>query len=226
MRQVFLYGKLATEFGPSFTLRANTVGAAVKLLEANFPGKFFKNIMGGFYKVVAGKNPEDGNGIHFDNALVRSRLNLGSKDLHIIPVPEGSGGNIGRIVIGIALIAAAFYFAPAVVAGGAAGGAAGAGAAATGGLGATAFGIGSFAVTYNSIALFGISLVIGGVAGLLTPMPKVGDYGSRESPDSRASFIFNGAQNTTEQGGCVPVIYGRMKTGSTVISGGITTEQI
>lgn len=214
MRKVRLYGALAKKYGSEFTLRANTVGQAVSLLEANFPG-FQRSLLGGQYRVVAGKSLEDEKGIVFTDELVKARLNLGSKDLHIMPVPEGAGG-VGRIVLGAALIFAAFYFAPAVV------GALGP----TQGLSATAFSVGSFGVSYQSIAMFGASLVLGGVSQLLTPTPKVGDYSGRESPDQRASFLFNGAVNTVEQGGPVTVIYGRMRTGSFVMSGSIVAEEL
>lgn len=214
MRNVYLYGSLAEQYGGQFRLRGNTVGSIVKLLDANFPG-FSKGIIYGQYRVVAGKSIDDEKATHFDNDMVRSHLTLGSKDLHIMPVAEGSGGGL-RIVLGIALIAAAFYFAPAVV------GALGP----TQGLGAAAISFGSFSISYQSIALFGASMVLGGISQLLTPTPKVNDYGSREAADERPSFIFNGAVNTVEQGGPIPVIYGRMRVGSTVISGGITAEQI
>ena len=220
MRNVYFYGALAEKYGPVLRLRGNTIGAIIKLMEANYPGQFLKGIMHGYYRVVAGKSVDDEKGIHFDNDLVRRNLTLGSKDLHIMPVPEGSGGGgFFKVVLGVTLIAAAFILAPAVV---------GVGAAATGGLGATAFSIGSFGISYGSIALFGLNLVLGGIAGMLTPTPKIGggEYAQRESADARPSFIFNGAVNTVEQGGPVPVIYGRMVVGSTVISGGIVAEQI
>lgn len=44
--------------------------------------------------------------------------------------------------------------------------------------------------------------------------------------DSSASFIFNGVENVDGQGGPIPVGYGRMMIGSTVISVGLDTEQI
>jgi len=216
MRQLFLYGELAEQYGPSFTVRANTVVAAVRLMEANFKGKFMRGIIDGTYRVVAGNSIDDEHAIHFDNELVRKGLNLGSKDLHIIPVPAGSGGSF-RIVLGIALIAAAFAFAPAAVM-------SAAGTAST----TATFGVelGTGFLSFQTMAMFGASLALGGIASLLTPVAKVGDYSSRETSDERASYLFNGAVNRVEQGGPVPLIYGRMRTGSVVISGGIKNEDI
>lgn len=221
MRQIFFYGALADKYGPVLRLRANTVGAVVKLMEANFPGQFMKGIMNGTYRVVAGKSVDDERATHYDCAMVKAGLSLGSKDLHIVPVPEGSGGGgFFKVALGITLIAAAVVFSGGLAAAG--------GAGALSGLGTTAFTVAGFNISYGSIALFGLNLVLGGIAGMLTPTPKIGgsDYADRERPDERPSFIFNGAVNTTEQGGPVPVIYGRMVVGSTVISGGITAEQI
>lgn len=67
----------------------------------------------------------------------------------------------------------------------------------------------------------GVSLVIGGVAQMLSPLPKTNGP-ENESP----SYIFNSAVNTTAQGYPVPVGYGRMIVGSAVISAGISVEDI
>lgn len=71
----------------------------------------------------------------------------------------------------------------------------------------------------------GLSLILGGVAEMLTPKPKL------NSPTQQAgqnpSFIFNGTVNVTEQGGPVPVILGRVRRASSVVlSAGLTVEQL
>ncbi len=73
----------------------------------------------------------------------------------------------------------------------------------------------------GSMIYAGIGLIIGGVASLLTGPPKI-DLPGKETQ----SYIFNGATNTTTQGGIVPVGYGRMIVGSIVISAGIETHEI
>jgi len=50
--------------------------------------------------------------------------------------------------------------------------------------------------------------------------------GIAEKEANRPSFLFSNVVNTTAQGHCVPVGYGRMRVGSAVISAGITTEDI
>ena len=65
----------------------------------------------------------------------------------------------------------------------------------------------------------GVSLVLGGVAAMLSPQPKMN---IADSPDNRASHLFNGPVNTVAQGNGVPIFYGCGIVGSSVISAGIT----
>lgn len=65
----------------------------------------------------------------------------------------------------------------------------------------------------------GVSMVLGGVAQLLAPTPK-----TPETEENTASYIFNGAVNTSAQGATIPVGYGRLIVGSAVISAGISVE--
>jgi predicted phage tail protein len=63
----------------------------------------------------------------------------------------------------------------------------------------------------------GIGLIAGGVINLLSQPPKFEDF--REiGGGKRASYLFNGPENTTREGGPVPVGYGRLIVGSQVLS--------
>lgn len=68
----------------------------------------------------------------------------------------------------------------------------------------------------------GTSMIVGGVVQLLAPSPK---KTGGDSPDANASYLFNGPVNTQAQGNPVPLLYGRLKVGSSVISAGIRTDQ-
>jgi predicted phage tail protein len=72
------------------------------------------------------------------------------------------------------------------------------------------------------VGLFGASLVLGGIAQLLTPTPKI----SQDEGDPRKSFSFSGIQNTNRAGVPVPVVYGETLVGSVVISAGIDIVQV
>lgn len=124
----------------------------------------------------------------------------GQQEIRIIPVIAGAGA-VGRILAGIALVAVAL-FAPF------------AGVALLPG------------VTIGSMALtVGASLVLGGVAQLLTPTPNL-PIGPNSQNDPRKSYSFSGVQQTSRQGVPVPIVYGETLVGSVVISAGIDTVQI
>ena len=64
----------------------------------------------------------------------------------------------------------------------------------------------------------GTGLILGGVAQLLTKMPKA--EGFKDSDDLKSSSFSNLA-NMTAQGAPVPLIYGKMMVGSKVLSQGV-----
>ena len=147
MRKVHLYGELADKFGKEFTLHVDNVGQMMRLMEANFPQQFLNAFRKGYYKVILGSDIDVGIPLAEENLP----MNLGKNDLHIIPVPTGHGrkGVLG-IIIGVALIATAFYLATPIV------GAAGPGM----GLAGNAFTVAGFGVTWGQIASFGASIAL------------------------------------------------------------------
>ena len=153
-----------------------------------------------YYKVAVNSWEIGEEELHYPN---------GQEDIKIIPVVGGAGGNAGRILLGAALIGASFLFPGA----GMFGHTSVFGSSTTGTL---MSGIGTLS------SAIGASLVLGGIANMLTPVP---DIPEREQ-DPRLSFNFSGIQNTSRAGVAVPVIYGQVLTGSVVISAGIETAQV
>ena len=130
-----------------------------------------------------------------------------SQRLVLAPVPVGRGG-VGKIIAGVALVAAAIVLGP--VTGGFLG------------LGVTGFLTGGAATAIGAI---GVSLVFGGVAELLTPTPKLpsvkgaSGFGSsstsgRSREEQLNSFTFDKSNANTVQGECVPVLYGERIIGA------------
>jgi predicted phage tail protein len=78
---------------------------------------------------------------------------------------------------------------------------------------------------YWAIGL-GVSFLAAGVAAMLTKPPKINSFDTLEQPDARSSFVFNGPTNKSKQGAAVPIVFGRMRTGSVIISAGISIEKI
>jgi predicted phage tail protein len=202
-RVIKVYGKLAKHLGQrSFKAAISTPAEAIRFLLANFPS--LRGVISeGDYKVTVGRSElEIGNHpeyLHYPSASFET--------IRIVPVVAGAGG-VGKILAGVALIAAAIVLAP--VGGGFLG------FAGTGFLSAGA------SVAIGSI---GASLALGGISQLLTPTPKI-SQGEDSTNDPRKSYSFSGIQNISRQGVPVPVIYGEVFTGSIVISAGINTEEV
>lgn len=123
----------------------------------------------------------------------------GGKLIRIVPA-TGGGGGFGKIIIGAALIAASIYF-PGV-----------------GAIAGTSFSLSSLAGS------FGASLVLGGISEMLTSNPSA--VAPVEKANNQPSYAFAGAVNTTAQGNAIPILYGRARIGSQVISTGLTANQI
>jgi predicted phage tail protein len=140
----------------------------------------------------------------YDLELEELHHPAGQAPISFVPVVAGAGA-VGRILAGIAIIAFAIVTA---------------GAGLIAGLG-----LGFGASTAISIGLVGLSLVVGGVAQLLTPTPKV-LQGADNQDDPRKSYSFSGIQNTSRAGTPVPIVYGETVVGSVVISAGIDTVQV
>lgn len=68
----------------------------------------------------------------------------------------------------------------------------------------------------------GEAMILGGVIQLLSPQRT----GKQPGVENQPSYAFDGPVNITEQGGPVPLAYGTVVCGSTVVSQGIDTTEI
>lgn len=201
LRKIKLYGQLAKFIGQR-VLEADvaTAAEAVRMLVANFPG-LEKHMADQHYRVTVGT---------YDLALDEIHDPAGQQDIMIVPVMAGAGA-AGRIILGVALIALAIAVP-------------GLGAAAGAKAAATIFGTG-FSSLALTVGVIGAQLVLGGVAQLLSPVPKV-PQGAGSDNDPRKTFNFSGIQQTSRQGVPVPCVYGLTLVGSVVISAGVDTVQV
>jgi predicted phage tail protein len=217
MKVVKVYGALRKRLGQCrFEFEVDTPAQAIKALCVNFPGldKWLidSEQTGMGFRVTVGREritPED--------ASV-AVLPWSERDVFsIAPVLVGAGQGAGRILGGIALVALSFVsFGGALAGVGAAGGLFGGAAAA----GAT--------VPFLSNALFGIgaSLILGGVAQMLSPQPSVSAFERGKEAARFESFSFSGIVNTSRQGMPVPIVYGRAFVGSAILSSGLDVAQL
>jgi predicted phage tail protein len=118
--------------------------------------------------------------------------------ISITPVIAGRGA-VGRIIVGALLIIGSFFIP----------------------------GLALFGIALAPIALgIGASLVLGGVAELLSPVPRADLNPGGEKDPKVDSYSFSGIQNSSRSGLPIPVIYGEVVVGSITISAGSTVEEI
>jgi predicted phage tail protein len=82
---------------------------------------------------------------------------------------------------------------------------------------------GAYAV--NIMATMLLSMALGAVFQALAPSPST-SAGSSNQVAEKASFLYNGAVNVTQQGGPVPLVYGDFLVGSVVISTEVSVDQL
>lgn len=208
LTDVFLYGDLGKKYGSKHCFDINSPRQAISALCANFKD-FNKDFIKYEYKVKIGDSfiSEQELVFNFDN----------KKTIKFIPIIQGNkrSGTV-KAIAGIAILTAATMGAASVY---------GPFLPGTSGFSATAFSAFGANVSYGTLALTGLAITLQGFSSLLTPLPK-SNYDSRESVDQRASFLFNGATNRSAEGATIPVVYGRFRVGSIVISSGLRIEQI
>lgn len=165
-----------------------------KLSDKNI--KFCLMINGEYFKTDQELDPEKPDTIRYSELCIKKEI----KTLDFIPIIEGAGSNvlsILTIIVGVVLIAT--------------------------GVGA-AFGAWALASTASASSLWattaivaGLGLLAAGITNLMTNPPKFEDFREIDGGGSR-SYLFNGPQNTTREGGPVPLLYGELIVGSQVIS--------
>ena len=178
------------QFGSEFRLDCQTTAEIVQALTSQIP-KLRQFIQQGLFTVRVGRD-------YFDNRYLEQGLSHKRKDdatVHFTPVLKGSkrGGLFG-VIAGVAIIAGAIALGPL------------AGIISTN----AAWIVGSV----------GASLLLGGVAQMLTKMPEMKMGTEKEKKQSTA---FSNLSNMTAQGKPMPLAYGRMRVGSLIISQGVET---
>lgn len=199
IRDVFLHGAAGRTFGRRFRLDVQSPAEAVRALMMLRPG-LRAVLRVGWWRVIVGP-PRIRNGVPVEHL----GMLMGSQPLHLVPAtpPAGGGGrgkSIGSIILGTVMIIAAVVI--------------------------SIVSYGSLTPIAVSVILSGVSMVAGGIAGLLTAVPTQTDPTQQANPDDRPSFLFNGVVNNSQQGAPVPLIFGRHLTGSIVVAAGLTTEDM
>ena len=206
MKVVKVYGELKKRLGQSrFELDVATPAEAIRALCANFSG-LQKWIIdseqdGVAYKVKVGKEQ-----IGEDNLETLHYPWSEREVFSITPVLMGAGkGGWGKVLIGGLLIGAALLTG-------------GTSLTVTGGLFAGAGGWSTVAAIAGNL---GVSTTLMGIGELLSPTPPV-----PEEAETLENYAFSGVANVSRIGTPVPIAYGRLFVGSSVISSGLDVDQV
>ena len=252
MKTIKIYGNLRKFCGGQklFRFDVSTPGEAIKALVANFPG-LDKHIVesqkdGIAYALKIGegfleKRDEE------DQSLDELHYPLADSEVFsIVPVVGGAWNPFKsirrafksvtkfvrknwKIVLGVTLIAAAIFIAPA--------GTALLGGMITTGGGALAGTAAWLGTAMTITASIGASLLLSGISDAISPQPEFPDYGSgggygggggsnAGADASRLeSFALSGIVNTARQGMPCSIAYGRVFCGSAILSTGRDVDQ-
>ena len=193
MVNVRFYGSLK-QFGSDFRLDCQTPAEVIHALTSQIP-KLRQFIQQGLFTVRVGRD-------YFDNRYIEKGLSQKLKDdstVHFTPTLKGSkrGGLFG-VITGVALIAGALALGP---------------------LGFSVIGANAAWI----VGGLGASMLLGGVAQMLTKMPSMS---TGKDADKKQSTSFSNLSNMAAQGRPMPLAYGRIRVGSLIISQGIETMDI
>lgn len=178
MVTIRLLGEAGRRFGRSFVLDVKNAAEAVRALCVQMPAMRQYLIESGDNGINWRVVTEDPLGLDEEGLFAPC-----SKRVVLAPQPAGRGA-VGRIIVGVVLIAGAFIIGQPW--------------------------LGQFA--FNLFVGVGTSLVLGGIAQLLTPTPQT--TASRSNEEQRNSFTFDKSNINTAQGSVVPVLYGERIVGS------------
>jgi len=178
MVTIRLLGEAGRRFGRSFVLDVKNAAEAVRALCVQMPAMRQYLVESGDNGIQWRVVTEDPLGLDEEGLFAPC-----SKRVVLAPQPAGRGA-VGRIILGVALVAGAFIIGQPW--------------------------LGQFA--FNLFVGVGTSLVLGGIAQLLTPTPQT--TASRSNEEQRNSFTFDKSNVNTAQGSVVPVLYGERIVGN------------
>lgn len=186
MVTIRLLGEIGRRFGRRFQLAVKTPAEALRALCVQIP-ELRQYLLESSEKGIDWRVVTD-NAVGLDEDQLLWPM---SKRMVLAPIPAGRGA-VGKIIAGVALVAFSILV-PAI------------GAAGTPWL----FGLTNF----TSIGLFGGAMILGGVAQLLTPTPKMpnvrtGLDSGRSLDQQLNSFTFDKSNANSLQAEVVPVLYG------------------
>jgi len=195
MKVVKVYGALRELLGKTrFEFVADTPAQAMRALLANFP-HLERWLIDSEKNGVAYRVTVGKQKIHNDDMSGMFAPWSEQDVFSITPVLIGAGRGLGSILVGVAIVAAAVFI--------------------------PGLGLGLSGALVTKVGLVGGALILGGIAQMISPVPKPPREASQLESNS-----FSGVANTVRQGVPVPIAYGRVFVGSAVISAGLDVDQV
>jgi predicted phage tail protein len=204
--KVKLYGELGKNFHKEYNLCVSSISEAIHAININSKRKLYPWLLerdkaGVRYKMIINGEPfktdKDLNNLNNIQDSELSIKNSKLKTIEIVPVLEGAGDEILGIFTVILGVVLAIV--------------------------GLAFAGPAWAAP---LIVAGLGLIAGGVINLLMRPPKFDDFRQIDSSAGKKSYLFNGPENTVNEGGPVPVGYGRLIVGSQVISAAYVISNI
>ena len=187
-KTIRFHGVLRERFGKEWRLEVNSVKEAMRLLSVQIQG--LEHFMLNAHK----------QGLRFAIFTDKRKtisdkevdMDIGAELIRIVPIVEGAGGSgLIQTVLGVAMVAAAFF---------------------TGGTSMAAWG-----ALQTGLFGAGIGMAMGGIASMLMPAATTTD---QNQDGNKANKGFGGAVTTVAQGNPVPILYGQREIGGFIISAG------
>lgn len=206
MVNVRFYGSLK-QFGSEFNLDCKTPAEVVHALTSQIP-KLRQFIQQGLFTVRVGRE-------YLDSRYLEQGLSQKLKDdatVHFTPTLKGSKrGGVFGVIAGAAIVAGALVLGP--------------------------LGLGVLGSTSAMmIGGLGASMLLGGVAQMLTKMPTMRgvtptgavkpESTKVKQEEKKQSTSFSNLSNMVAQGKSMPLAYGLIRTGTLVISQGVETMDV
>lgn len=194
------------QFGSEFNLDCKTPAEVVHALTSQIP-KLRQFIQQGLFTVRVGRE-------YLDNRYLEQGLSQKLKDnstVHFTPTLKGSKrGGVFGVIAGAAIVASALVLGPVL-----------------GVIGTT---------SAMMIGGLGASMLLGGVAQMLTKMPTMRgvtptgaikpESTKNKQEEKKQSTSFSNLSNMVAQGKSMPLAYGLIRTGTLVISQGVETMDV